>query len=204
MVYLTLVNNKEEKMKFTIVICSIVVVVCLVVFVLSIRVVIRNAKNKNKVNKRIATSDLFYESKNVQYMAKVFKKKDSDAYIMKMQLVTYVGDDKQMMSVREPESFYIGCMVLTVRDKNGTIYGSYFYDNTVKYGENEVREGMLDIKDIIKSQVVNLDIDLAPGAVKPDGSFDLLVDSKGSVTRFSVFFDETVTGIPCKKEANAQ
>ncbi|MBR2485990.1 MAG: hypothetical protein IKB54_06605 [Clostridia bacterium] len=191
-------------MKIIIVSCVIVAVVCLVVFVLSVRAIIRNAKNKNKVNKRIATSDLFYESKNVQYMAKVFKKKDSGAYIMKMQLVTYVGDDNHLMSVREPQSFYIGCMTLTVRDKNGTIYGSYLYDNTVKYGENEVREGMLDIKDIIKRQVVEFDIDLAPGAVKPDGSFDLLVDSHGSVMRFSVLFDEIVTGIPCKKEANTQ
>ena len=191
-------------MKIIIVSCVIVAVVCLVVFVLSVRAIIRNAKNKNKVNKRIATSDLFYGSKNVQYMAKVFKKKDSGAYIMKMQLVTYVGDDNHLMSVREPQSFYIGCMTLTVRDKNGTIYGSYLYDNTVKYGENEVREGMLDIKDIIKRQVVEFDIDLAPGAVKPAGSFDLLVDSHGSVMRFSVLFDEIVTGIPCKKEANTQ
>lgn len=35
---------------------------------------IKILKNKKKVNARIATSDLFYESKNVQYMAKVFKK----------------------------------------------------------------------------------------------------------------------------------
>lgn len=179
-------------------------VIIVIAFVAVLVYGIKTLKNKKKVNARIATSDLFYESKNIQYMAKVFKKKDSDAYIMKMQLVTYVGDDKQMMSVKQPQSFYIGCMVLTVRDKNGTIYGSYLYDNTVKYGENEVREGMLDIKDIIKSQVVEFDIDLAPGAVKPDGSFDLLVDSKGSVTRFSVSFDEMVTGIPCKKEAGAK
>ena len=165
---------------------------------------IKILKNKKKVNARIATSDLFYESKNVQYMAKVFKKKDSDAYIMKMQLVTYIGDDRTMMHTREPQSFYIGSMVLTVKDKNGNIYGTYMYDNTIKYGENEVREGMLDIKDIKKNQVVEFDIDLAPGAVKPDGSFDLLVDSHGSVMRFSVLFDEIVTGIPCKKEASAE
>ena len=63
---------------------------------------------------------------------------------------------------------------------------------------------MLDIKDIKKNQVVEFDIDLAPGAVKHDGSFDLLVDSHGSVMRFSVLFDEIVTGIPCKKEASAE
>lgn len=162
----------------------------------------RRRKNNKIFLKRKATADLFYQSKNLQYMAKIFKKKDSDAYIMKIQLVHL--ECKSAEAAETPDAFYIGSMSLTVRDKDGNIYGNYVYDNTVKYGENEVREGTLDIKDIIKSQVINFDIDLAPGAVKPDGSFDLLVDSQGIVIRFHLLCDEIVTGIPCKKEANAQ
>lgn len=160
-------------------------------------------RNNNKIFlKRKATADLFYQSKNLQYMAKIFKKKDSDAYIMKIQLVHL--ECKSAEAAETPDAFYIGSMSLTVRDKDGNIYGKYFYDNTVKYGENEVREGTLDIKDLKKNQVIDFDIDLAPGAVKPDGSFDLLVDSQGIVISFHLLCDEIVTGIPCKKEANAQ
>ena len=49
---------------------------------------------------------------------------------------------------------YIDAKGITVKDKNGNIYGTYLYDNTIKYGENEVREGMLDIKDIKKNQTI--------------------------------------------------
>lgn len=163
---------------------------------------VQNKKSKRKLETRKVTADLFYQSKNLQYMAKIFKKKDSDAYIMKTQLVHLECNSAE--AAETPDAFYIGSMSLTVRDKDGNIYGKYVYENTIRYGENEVREGTLDIKDLKKNQVIDFDIDLAPGAVKPDGSFDLLVDSDGLVMKYYSLCDETVTGIPCKKEANAQ
>lgn len=160
-------------------------------------------RNNNKIFlKRKATADLFYQSKNLQYMAKIFKKKNSDAYILKIQIVHLEINSAE--AKENPDAFYIGGMSLTVRDKDGNVYGKYYYDNTIKYGENEVREGTLDIKDVKKNKIIDFDIDLAPGAVKPDGSFDLLVDSQGLVMKYYTLCDETVTGIPCKKEANAQ
>lgn len=37
---------------------------------------VQNKKSKRKLETRKATADLFYRSKNLQYMAKVFKKSD--------------------------------------------------------------------------------------------------------------------------------
>jgi len=165
---------------------------------------VQNKKSERKFETRKVTADLFYQSQNLQYMAKVFKKKDRDAYILKTQIVIYVEGGEVMALGENPNSFYIGGLSLTVKDRSGNIVGSYYYDNTIMYGENEVQEGTTGIKGIKKERNIDFDIDLAPGAVKPDGSCDLLLDSKGTVTKAYMSFDEIVTGIPCKKEASAR
>lgn len=163
---------------------------------------IRRRKNNKKFLMRKATADLFYQSKNLQYMAKIFKKKDSDAYILKTQMVLLVCDSAA--AAENPDAYYIGSMYLTVKNRNDKVVGSYDYDYAILYGENEVKEGTTGIKDFKKNQFIDFDIELAPEAINPDGSFDLLVDSFGYVFKSDLVFDEKVTGIPCKKEANTQ
>ena len=169
-----------------------------------IYVSVQNKKAKRKLETRKVTADLFYRSKNLQYMAKVFKKKDSDAYILKTQIAIFAVGGEVTALGENPNSFYIGGLRLTVKDRSGNVVGSYYYDNTIMYDENEVQEGTTGIKDIKKERCIDFDIDLAPGAVNPDGSCDLLLDSEGSATKAYWSYDEKVTGIPCKREASAK